>query len=313
MTTTTPGRTSPRIGEPFVATNAVIKARLYDFRTGSATLQPEHKAWLNNMVATAKRGRYFMDVIGYASKTGSASLNQKLSEDRVNSVLSYLQGKSFNPPTRHLEFLGEGAYQAPESDNSADWRAVELHYYKAPPKPPKKTKPKPPLPGTKKFTNWEVGAVFGVSGGLGLTGAADLLLFRKTDPPVQEHWYLALEIGAGASWGPKLKALKPLIQKILTNSTFAGLQTTAFTAATPFNFADLHTAKCNLKAIGAGVGVGYQKALLSVKGPLWMYDNQGRPTWRPSQEFFSNVNVGGKLLMLGGGGMAVGGFLYKVW
>ena len=307
--------TTARIGNPFIETDAVIKARLYDFATGSSTLRNEHKTWLNNMVNTARRGRHFMDVVGYASKTGSAALNLQLSEDRVNSVLTYLNDRSFNPPVRFLDYQGEGAYQAPESDDSPDWRAVELHYYKRPPKKPRNANPKPrqPLPGGRRFRDWEVAAVFGLQGGLGLNFAADLFMFRKMDPPVEEHWYVGFHMGIGLSWGPKLKRLLPLIRKLLTSGSVTGLAATSFTAVTPCNFGDLHMGSFNVSQSSAGVGGGYVKAKLGLRADLWHYNKKGQRNFGRNLELVSNLDISGPALVVGGGISVTGGVLYQIY
>ncbi len=67
-------------------------------------------------------------VAGYTDSLGSVAYNQKLSEDRANSVASYLKNKKVNPA--RFETVGF-AEQNPIADNSTDQgralnRRVEL-------------------------------------------------------------------------------------------------------------------------------------------------------------------------------------------
>ncbi|MCI0639298.1 MAG: OmpA family protein [Gemmataceae bacterium] len=313
-----------RIGKPFIETNAIRKARLTDFATGKADLQPEHRAWLDDLAALAGQQRYYyVDIVGFASKTGSVELNQKLSEERVASVLHYLEVKDERilKRVRHLEFMGEGSYQAPESDNSADWRAVEVHFYNFQPRAPKGTNPSKPVPGGPRYADWSTTAVFGVQFNIlpGIVVAANLVMFRKNETPVEEHWYLVPQFGFGFNVSPpaKLGLINQLrrifgpkkadvIESILGSANYSGVNLTRFTALTPFNFDDLVGATCDIASGGAGVGGGAQLALMSVRGKIWWYDRYGR-LQRGMQDYFTNVSVGGPTAMYGGSASVVGG------
>lgn len=61
------------------------------FSNGKVALDPKYEPQLLQLVEKAKTITAFMiQVKGYASSTGSASLNQKLSEDRASSVVQFL-------------------------------------------------------------------------------------------------------------------------------------------------------------------------------------------------------------------------------
>jgi outer membrane protein OmpA-like peptidoglycan-associated protein len=62
------------------------------FANGKVTLDPKFKPQLLQLAEKAKTITAFtIQVKGYASSAGSASLNQRLSEDRANSVTQFLQ------------------------------------------------------------------------------------------------------------------------------------------------------------------------------------------------------------------------------
>ena len=61
------------------------------FANGKSNIQAEYKPQLLQLAEKAKSVTgYMVQVIGYASSTGSAALNQKLSEDRAHNVAIFL-------------------------------------------------------------------------------------------------------------------------------------------------------------------------------------------------------------------------------
>ena len=74
-----------------------------NFANGKATVKPEDKAQLTDFVkAAADTPGYMIEVQGYASTSGSAALNQKLSSERADAVLSIIQQTGVVPLTRIL-------------------------------------------------------------------------------------------------------------------------------------------------------------------------------------------------------------------
>jgi hypothetical protein len=302
-----------------INTDAIRKVRLTDFPTGKADLQQEHKSWLDGLASfAAGQPNFYLDIIGFASKTGSVALNERLSKERAAAVQQYLEGKDqrFRYRVRYLEFVGEGGYVAPETDNSPEWRAVEVHFYLAPPRTPAGVKdPRKPLPGGPRFTNWSVAAVFGLQTDIfaGVVAGGNLVLFRKNDPPVEEHWYAALQGGPGYSLAiPNLRKLAEIVQNIITAPSYSGMKLTPVTAVTPFNFGDLDLATCDMASAGGGLIKGYQFARMNVYGKVWYYDRNGLGTY-DTETFLSNVNVGGPTLMVGAGASFIGGALFLVY
>jgi outer membrane protein OmpA-like peptidoglycan-associated protein len=73
------------------------------FANGKVALDPKYKPQLLQLAAKAKTiTAYMIQVQGYASSSGSAALNQKLSEDRANSVVQFLQQQGYVPLTNML-------------------------------------------------------------------------------------------------------------------------------------------------------------------------------------------------------------------
>ncbi|MGI4827279.1 MAG: OmpA family protein [Janthinobacterium lividum] len=74
-----------------------------NFANGKASVSNKSKDQLNDFVKTAaSMPGYMIEVQGYASSTGSLTLNQKLSSERANAVLSIIQQTGVVPLTRIL-------------------------------------------------------------------------------------------------------------------------------------------------------------------------------------------------------------------
>jgi len=74
-----------------------------NFANGRATVNPKDRDQLTEFVkAAADTPGYMIEVQGYASTTGSAALNQKLSAERAEAVLSIIQQTGAVPLTRIL-------------------------------------------------------------------------------------------------------------------------------------------------------------------------------------------------------------------
>ncbi len=91
------------------------------FRLNSAKLSPEDKQKLDNLAQEAKNEKgYAVEVAGFADKTGSASLNQRLSEERANAVIQYLEQQGDIPIHRILTPAGMGTtHEAADNKTSA--------------------------------------------------------------------------------------------------------------------------------------------------------------------------------------------------
>jgi OOP family OmpA-OmpF porin len=95
------GQTNSRIGEldQYETKDAIT----VNFANGKATVSKKDKEQLEDFVKTAANQPGFMiQVQGYASATGSATLNQKLSSERADAVLAIIQQSGVVPMTRIL-------------------------------------------------------------------------------------------------------------------------------------------------------------------------------------------------------------------
>jgi OOP family OmpA-OmpF porin len=73
------------------------------FGNGKVALDPKYNSQLMQLAEKAKTiTAYTIQVKGYASSVGSASLNQQLSEDRANNVTQFLQQQGHVPLTNML-------------------------------------------------------------------------------------------------------------------------------------------------------------------------------------------------------------------
>jgi outer membrane protein OmpA-like peptidoglycan-associated protein len=95
----------------------VAEAVVY-YPTGQSTLDDAAKADLDKLAALAlSTDGYLIEVAGYASKTGTKSANQQLSEDRAAAVANYLRNKGNIPLRRILAPAGFGSTH-PDATNS---------------------------------------------------------------------------------------------------------------------------------------------------------------------------------------------------
>lgn len=97
------------------------------FGNGKSALDPKYKDPLAELAkkAAAVNG-YMIEVKGYASTSGSAALNQKLSQQRAANVVNYLQQQAHVPLSRMLApgAMGETNGESESSKDEAEARKV---------------------------------------------------------------------------------------------------------------------------------------------------------------------------------------------
>jgi outer membrane protein OmpA-like peptidoglycan-associated protein len=94
------------------------------FGNGKVALDPKYNAELLQLAEKAKTiTAYTIQVKGYASSVGSASLNQKLSEDRANNVVQFLMQQGHIPLTNMLAPGAMGESRQVGSDQTAEGQA----------------------------------------------------------------------------------------------------------------------------------------------------------------------------------------------
>jgi len=94
------------------------------FANGKVAVDPKYRPQLQQLAEKAKTIKaYMVQVKGYASSSGSAELNQKLSEDRANNVTQFLQQQAHIPLTHMLAPGAMGESRQVSSDKTADSEA----------------------------------------------------------------------------------------------------------------------------------------------------------------------------------------------
>jgi outer membrane protein OmpA-like peptidoglycan-associated protein len=91
------------------------------FGNGKVKLDPKYNSQLLALAQKAANiNGYMVQVQGYASSSGSVALNQKLSEDRANSVTNFLLQQGHVPLTRMLAPGAMGESRQVGNDKSAE-------------------------------------------------------------------------------------------------------------------------------------------------------------------------------------------------
>ena len=94
------------------------------FGNGKVALDPKYNAQLMQLAEKAKTiTAYTIQVKGYASSVGSASLNQKLSDERANNVAQFLQQQGHIPLTNMLAPGAMGESRQVGTDKTAEGQA----------------------------------------------------------------------------------------------------------------------------------------------------------------------------------------------
>ncbi len=94
------------------------------FANGKVRFDPKYSPPLVTLAEKAKSVKgYMIQVKGYASATGSASLNQQLSEDRANNVTDILLQKGHIPLTNMLAPGAMGESRQVGNDKTAEGEA----------------------------------------------------------------------------------------------------------------------------------------------------------------------------------------------
>jgi outer membrane protein OmpA-like peptidoglycan-associated protein len=103
----------------------VAEAVVY-YPAGQYTLDDAAKADLDKLAALAlSTDGYMIEVAGYASKTGTKSANQQLSEDRAAAVANYLRNKGNIPLRRILAPAGFGSTHPDATNSDPQGRALD--------------------------------------------------------------------------------------------------------------------------------------------------------------------------------------------
>ena len=102
----------------------IIDQVIVYFANGKTKVDPQYTPQLTALAEKAKTvTAYMIEVKGYASSTGSASVNQKLSEDRANNVTNILLQQGHIPLTNMLAPGAMGESRQVEKGSKADTEA----------------------------------------------------------------------------------------------------------------------------------------------------------------------------------------------
>lgn len=94
------------------------------FGNGQVNLEPKYDPQLQALAKKAITvNGYVIQVQGYASKVGSAALNQRLSQERAQNVINYLEQKCGIPITNMLAPGAMGTSKQVAPDNTAEGQA----------------------------------------------------------------------------------------------------------------------------------------------------------------------------------------------
>jgi outer membrane protein OmpA-like peptidoglycan-associated protein len=96
------------------------------FANGSTAIEPKYKPQLLQLARQAMGIKaYILQVQGYASKVGSAALNQRLSSERATNVTEFLEQQGNVPLTNMLAPGAMGTSQQVASDATAEGQAED--------------------------------------------------------------------------------------------------------------------------------------------------------------------------------------------
>lgn len=273
---------------PKLPSIAFLKGRLIDFDTGSPNPEAQHKAWLTEKIRmAAKNSMYRVRLVGYASKKGDENANESLSYNRITAVAKHLE--SIDPKARDrietFRAVGERAYAADEKDDSADWRAVEVHIFIGdipPPPPPPGVTPiprtRPVLPGGERFTKWEVASPGGAYVATGVGGGFNVF-FIKNVKQNEMRGYLQPVLGIGAGLG--VSGLKPVwsaIQNIIGGWQYADPDFESITTKVAVTWDEIESCLVRVSGASAGLVKGAGMAVITfIPAKVWQYNNNDVP------------------------------------
>jgi len=299
-------RTPPvekQVVPPFKPSNARFQKRLIDFDTGSETLEQQHKDWLTESMNLAKvNSAFHVRLYGFASKLGDPKYNLGLSLRRMQSVLNFLQlidqrTRSFVDGWQHF---GESKSGGEETDNSPDWRAVEVHLFIG--RPPEDILPNNggapfvpnviPLPGGPRYKEWAVATPGGAFVAWGAGGGFNIFFIRnrKTD---ELRGYIQPVAGVGGSLGVSgLKLIWNVVQQIVTGVQVAAPDFTDVSTPHPVTWEEMEGCLVRVSSAGAGLimGGGFAVITFSSSG-VYQYGPSGIPI-KLAEDLFQFTSVG---------------------
>jgi hypothetical protein len=319
---------------PFRPTKALLQARLIDFDTGGHNLEEQHKTWLEAAIKKAAQNSSFhVRIYGFASKLGGESVNKPLSLRRMNTVFAFvkgIEGRAMNS-LEIWEAAGSSFSPGKASDNSPEWRAVEVHIFigsMPPVEPPenKKVEPpkdnRPPLPGGTRHGKWAVaapgGAVITVGPSIGVLTAGvsfgvNIFMIRNTDTKeVRRYWSPQAGLGASLGIPVPFKSVANVIQTLITGPNFSNLSFTDVFASHAATWEEVEACLVSVQGVNAGNGPrSSAAAVITFHSPgIQQYGPSGLPL-KVAEDLWS-FNSAGKNYQIGAGINAVAGPLHRI-
>jgi hypothetical protein len=274
------------------------------------------------MLRAKPNSAFHTRLFGYASKLGGANHfdNRRLSNDRMNAVLSFMQGIDSRTLSNIEKWEAHGSANSPggANDNSPEWRAVEVHIFigeiEPTPVPPNMTPAQPhviPLPGGQRFKRWSIAAPGGAFVGAGIGGGFNVFFIRN-DEQNEIRGYLQGELGFGGGVGVSgLKTVWSIIQSILTGVSFSSPDFISVTPTHPVTWAEVEGCLVRVTSLGAGAVVGYSKVIITFdSASVSQYGPSGMPIQLPETLF--QFDASGKNYQLGINGSVGEGILFRV-
>lgn len=104
-----------------IAVGSKIALRNIFFDTGKSTLRPESNAELDRLVKLMKDVPSLkIEISGHTDNTGSATINESLSQDRAQAVVNYLKSKGISAD--RMTAMGYGSKMPVASNDTSDGR-----------------------------------------------------------------------------------------------------------------------------------------------------------------------------------------------
>jgi len=102
----------------------VLKAETLLFGVNQSILTDDAKAQLEELAkSTGNLDRYVIEVQGFTDKTGSSTINERLSQQRAQEVARYLANE-YKIPVRSISLLGSGYAQPVADDKTREGRKL---------------------------------------------------------------------------------------------------------------------------------------------------------------------------------------------
>lgn len=308
------------LGPTLQGKDANFPVRLINFASRSSALVPAHKEAIAKLVQNL-RNHAVADIF----INGYAHADTKMAEARANAVAAELTSLApWLSPMISITATDDTSWRTSKSGSDAYWRGVDVLPYfvyrnTAAANPGLAPDVIPPMPGPRRYSDWEVYGAMGVTFQVAPMAviAIDAFHFRRKSQPSYGAWFATVRFGAGQSFDllQSVKALKLIKQiglpRFMRLTEFVGKGVAAplwervsgsimsavggvsvsqpsysdAPAVTPFALSDLNgaTAFGGSASAKAFAKFGYGAASLTVQKPMPQYQYKFIDTRTPPQ------------------------------